>query len=1620
MFNVPPPNVMNPEQPSREQIEARLTALLLNELPEDEAALLRWTLSQDPELSQLHDRLKTTIGLVRETVAHPAEAPVEKTAVRRLSEERRRRLLEHFKTPRPTRSPLFWLKRIEVRPLVGVLAVVALLAVLGAMFLPALASAKRKAQNINIVNNLKQLDLAKKEWAADNNKSGDAVVTMDDLKPYLGNEFPRSIAGEKYEVGKVSEPAKADIDASKAKQIGSLASRLPSGGAAGGVFQLSSDGTVTALDEGKQYKANVVGYVDQNQRLAKSAPAPAAGGPFVHAAVGTAAVQPDMVPQVTVTAGVNNTSGGGTIHYVPAVPPPAEIFLPKTEQQLAEADKELPPVNRIAIFGAGNLNLQRGGAVGTALLTPLPDQSSVSFNTEGSEVAGRQPARRKLNIINESDSTVAAGKTTEAAKSATSGEVYFNKFDGTAASQGTPVQSQPVAPVDGTRYLAARRSQSGTLDIAKGEPSSEALGNFGSTPPPVTVGPPPPAASTAFSGAVYAPTPNNAQPPAVPGASPSTAEPQRYYRVLGEGDTGAARHDENGNGGVVQQGVGTATVLGNAVVGYQFGQAVGGIGGTVSGPAVSGNDLAYAGNENAGGVGGRLGARGGRGGGAGGGFGGGGFGGGAGGFGGGGIGGGGGGFGGGAIASGGGRGARGGRGRGAAPASAALAPEVAAGNGTPTETQPTAPAPRFDYPEGDEMNGNVMANKGINGALSSSPGAPASERETQMNATDLGSVVAGYQAGNLSGPVPTSGLEKTAASGYVDKAAQISVDPNTHKIVVVGDAVTAKQIQNTLSQLDREQQAEPNAPGSDNGEQFAFESDKMPTLGDMPVMGKLFQQQQENAKAAPAPGVERKHSADVKDTVTFNNANTFVGGTVVNGGTLVMNNSGTIQSDRDQDVDVFVISGTNAVANPVAQEFQSIFNSKTRSSGQQSSPLYQRVQSTIQNSTVSANSGINPGFTNVSGSSSTVPAAVDERKKLVTESKPADSAGLSFNFQNAPAREVLNYLADTAGVIVSQNTPVSGTVTIKGNNLTRQEAVEALNAQLSKNDEVVLLDGRTLTVMSKQYAKTADIPVKIGNNPTAIPPSNAMVTETFPIRFADAGQLVKKLAVSASPQATIEANAAGNSIVITDTPQNVHHLSQMIDSLDVPPRPAVSQAPIPQPEFLTRENAFSTFSMNVSDVSFKLAQASLQKGQMPDAASIRSEEFINAFNYRDPEAAAGQPMAFAYGRARDPFALNRDFLRFSIRTAAAGREAGRPLNLVLLLDTSGSMERADRVAIIREALRVLAAELKPRDIVSVVTFARTAHLWADGVPGDQAGETLKKVGGITPEGGTNLEEAMKLAYETALRHYLANGGNRVVLLTDGAANLGNVNPAVLKQKVEAERRQGIALDCFGIGWDDFNDDLLAQLSGNGDGRYAFLNSPDDVTNDFAAKLAGALQVAAQDVKVQVEFNPRRVTAWRQIGYATHQLTKEQFRDNSVLAAEIAAQEAGNALYTVETKPDGSGPIATVYVRYRVPGTQIVHERSWAVEYDGIPPALDQAGPAMRLAAVAAEFSEWLASSPFAQEVTTDELLKDLSGVPQIYGADRRPAQLETMIREARSLAGQTMPMSQPALSGAGR
>jgi secreted protein with Ig-like and vWFA domain len=439
------------------------------------------------------------------------------------------------------------------------------------------------------------------------------------------------------------------------------------------------------------------------------------------------------------------------------------------------------------------------------------------------------------------------------------------------------------------------------------------------------------------------------------------------------------------------------------------------------------------------------------------------------------------------------------------------------------------------------------------------------------------------------------------------------------------------------------------------------------------------------------------------------------------------------------------------------------------------------------------------------------------------------------------------------------------------------------------------------------------------------------------------------------------------------------------------------------PETLTTDQPLSTFSLNVADVSFQLAAASLAQGQLPPPHTIRTEEFINALHYRDPEPPQGAPVGFAWDRARYPFTQQRDVLRLAVRTAAIGRHARQPLHVILVVDTSGSMERADRIATLHAALHALASQLGPADRLSAVTFARTARLVIDGVHGNDAPRLVERLLQTVPEGGTHLEEALRLGYQTALQHFIPGGVNRLILFTDGAANLGELQNAELQSIVETHRRRGIALDTFGIGWDGYDDERLAALARHGDGRYGFLNSPDDVASRFVRQLTGALEVAASDVKVQVEFHPDRVASWRQVGYAQHQLTAEQFRDDTVDAAELGAAESGNALYLIETLPQGSGPIATVRVRFRQPSSGIITEHTWAVPYTGLAPDLAEASPALRLAVAAAGLGERLSGNPLAAGISIPNLQDLMRNVAEWYHPDPAPARLQLMLQQAAPL-----------------
>ena len=432
-------------------------------------------------------------------------------------------------------------------------------------------------------------------------------------------------------------------------------------------------------------------------------------------------------------------------------------------------------------------------------------------------------------------------------------------------------------------------------------------------------------------------------------------------------------------------------------------------------------------------------------------------------------------------------------------------------------------------------------------------------------------------------------------------------------------------------------------------------------------------------------------------------------------------------------------------------------------------------------------------------------------------------------------------------------------------------------------------------------------------------------------------------------------------------------------------------------------DAFSTFSLHVSDVSFKLAQAALGQGQRPEAAKIRIEEFVNALDYHDPLPSGNQKVACRVEQAIHPFLMQRNLLRVSMRTAATGRSMNTPLRLTLLLDNSGSMERPDRRQAVLRAFQTLTSQLTVADQVTLISFASTPRLLADKVPGNQGEKLLQIIENLPSEGGTNIEAALLLAREKANEQQLVGAQNRVVLLTDGAVNLGNANPDSLAKLVTQLRDAGIAFDAAGISAQDLNDEVLEALTRQGDGRYYLLNSTEAAGEHFAAQIAGALRPSAKNVKVQVEFNPKRVGRYKLLGFEKHRLNKEDFRNDQVDAAELAAAEAGVALYQFEIKPNGSGDVGSVSVRFRDLSTGQMIERRWPILYESNTPRLEQAQASMQLAASAALFAAKLSGGPLADSVDLAQLQKLLSNLSEQCVNQPRVQQLRTMIEQAKAI-----------------
>lgn len=387
----------------------------------------------------------------------------------------------------------------------------------------------------------------------------------------------------------------------------------------------------------------------------------------------------------------------------------------------------------------------------------------------------------------------------------------------------------------------------------------------------------------------------------------------------------------------------------------------------------------------------------------------------------------------------------------------------------------------------------------------------------------------------------------------------------------------------------------------------------------------------------------------------------------------------------------------------------------------------------------------------------------------------------------------------------------------------------------------------------------------------------------------------------------------------------------------------------------------STFSLNVSDVSFYNILGQIAAGRRPKPAEVRVEDFVNAMPNDDPEPSVAEKIGVTLEQAAHPTLQNRRLLRIAVRTAAEGRSATQPLDLTLLVDNSGSMQRRDRRDGLDAALQELATQTGPRDQVNLVAFSQTAQVMQQKVAGRKDDDLPGYVRGLPSKGGTNLAEALKVGQQISLQNRASGfrGMSRLVLFTDGAANLGEAEPARLATEVEKLRQQGLALDICGLAVPPEADQRLREMASEGDGRYFLLEDASQAGPGFAKKLAGALRPAAKNVKVQVIFNPARVERFRLYGYDHDRLNKEDFKNDAVDAAELAAAESGVALYHLEVKEGVPGPLGQVGVRFRDMASNRMVERWWTIADPKDVPTVEEASPSLQASVAAALFAEKL-------------------------------------------------------------
>jgi Ca-activated chloride channel family protein len=331
-----------------------------------------------------------------------------------------------------------------------------------------------------------------------------------------------------------------------------------------------------------------------------------------------------------------------------------------------------------------------------------------------------------------------------------------------------------------------------------------------------------------------------------------------------------------------------------------------------------------------------------------------------------------------------------------------------------------------------------------------------------------------------------------------------------------------------------------------------------------------------------------------------------------------------------------------------------------------------------------------------------------------------------------------------------------------------------------------------------------------------------------------------------------------------------------------------------------KDNPLSTFSVDVDTASYANVRRFIESGSLPPKDAVRVEELLNYFPYADAPPAPGdeRPFAIHLEGAACPWAPDHRLVRIGIKGREMARDKRPPSNLVFLLDVSGSMSPPERLPLIKESLRQLVDQLTEGDRVAIVVYAGASGLALPSTGGDHKEDILRALGRLQAGGSTNGASGIQLAYKVAQEHFIKGGVNRVILATDGDFNVGVTNQGDLVRLIEQKAKSGVFLSVLGVGTDNYKDSTMQKLADRGNGNYAYIDRLAEGKKVLVEQMSGTLVTIAKDVKIQVEFNPAAVSAYRLIGYEKRMLRKEDFNDDRIDAGEIGAGHSVTALYEI--------------------------------------------------------------------------------------------------------------------------